>query len=217
MIRALAFIVCLFTAGAGLAQVAPQIGAKVGRNVAPDGKTEIQIDLPGELHRRNTTSKGLGNCVFTSIHHAALWQGEPALQEFPKWLIDKGIPGGGYPEKVAQLVPQIAKERGLPAPQIVQVEGADLSIIRAACASNRLPCTTYYVSPTRRYNGQRIIHMVNTPHADGAWFAVLDNNYPGADAYEWMSAEEYQRAYTGGRQGWTCVLLNHGPPPPPKH
>jgi hypothetical protein len=72
----------------------PSISASVGGPRHADG-TEIACDLPGELHRANTSSKGLGLCVFTSIHHSAVWQNVPALQEFPKYLIDKNIPGGG--------------------------------------------------------------------------------------------------------------------------
>jgi hypothetical protein len=192
------------------------VQASVGGNTAPDG-TEIQLDLPGNLHRRNTASRGLGNCVFTSIHHAALWQSEPALQEFPKWLIDKGIPGGGYPQKVEQLIPKISADRKLPAPEYVQIEGADLDMLKLACRTGRMPSVTYSVSPTGRYNGQRIAHMVTLVHADDRWFGVLDNNYPGPDKIEWMSPEEFKRAYTGGRSGWSVILLNPGPPPPPRN
>jgi hypothetical protein len=195
----------------------PVYGAKVGGKLAPDGKTEIQIDLPGNLHRRNTASRGLGLCVFTSIHHAALWQDIPLLQEFPKYLIDKGIPGGGYPDKVSSLIARIAKEKGVPEPDYIQVEGHDLEILKLACRTGRMPCVTYSFSPTGRYGGQRIAHMVNIAHGDDAFFAVLDNNFPGAAAYEWMSPDEFRRTYTGGRSGWSVVFLSPGPPPPPKN
>lgn len=187
------------------------VGASVGR-VAPDG-TEPHEDLPGELHRRNTSSFGLGNCVWTSIHHAALWQGVPALEEFPKWLIDKRIPGGGYPGKVADLIPRICKDRGLPVPAYIQVQGDDLEVLRLACRTGRMPAVTYSVSPTGRYGGSRIAHMVNIVHADEKWFAVLDNNYIGEDKLEWMTPEEFLRAYS---PGWAVILLDNGPPPPPK-
>jgi len=72
------------------------IGASVGGNKAPDG-TEVHCDLPGDLHRRNTTSRGQGCCVWTSIHHAAVWQNVPAYEEAPKWIQNHGIPGGVYP------------------------------------------------------------------------------------------------------------------------
>jgi len=190
------------------------VDAFVGGPVTPDG-VELQIDLPGELHRKNTSSRGLGNCVFTSIHHAALWQNVPALQEFPKWLIDKGIPGGGYPEKVADLIPKIARDRGLPVPEYIQVEGGDLEVLKLAAKTGRLPCVTYSFSPTGRYGGQRIAHMVNSPAcgAGGRYWAILDNNYPGSQQYEFLTEAEFSRTYA---PGWAVILLNPGPPPPPR-
>lgn len=190
------------------------VGAFVGGPVSPDG-VELQIDLPGALHRRNTASRGLGNCVFTSIHHAALWQNVPALQEFPKWLIAKGIPGGGYPQKVADLIPKIAKDRGLPVPEYIQIEGGDLEMLKLATKTGRLPSITYSHSPTGRYGGQQIAHMVNAPSAGagGKYWVILDNNYPGENAYEYLSETEFSRSYA---PGWAVILLNPGPPPPPR-
>jgi len=193
------------------------IGAQVGGNVAPDGKTELACDLPGNLHRQNTSSKGLGNCVFTSIHHSATWQDVPPLQEFPKWLIDKGIPGGGYPEKVTKLISQMCKEKGVPEPEYIQVQGDDLEVLKLACKTGRMPGVTYSFSPTGRYGGQRIAHMVSLVHADDSWFCVLDNNYTGATKYEWMTPAEFRKTYTGGRAGWAVILLRQGPPPAPKN
>lgn len=190
------------------------VGAFVGGPVAPDG-VELQIDLPGPLHRRNTSSKGLGNCVFTSIHHAALWQNVPALQEFPKWLIEKGIPGGGYPSKVADLIPRIAKDRGMPVPEWIQVEGGDLEVLKLAAKTGRFPSVTYSFSPTGRYGGGRIAHMVNASAcgAGGKYWVIQDNNFPGAEAYEWLSESEFARTYA---PGWAVILLSPGPPPPPR-
>lgn len=190
------------------------VGASVGGPVHPDG-TEIACDLPGHLHRRNTSSRGLGNCVFTSIHHAALWQCVPALEEFPKWLIEKGIEGGGYPQKVDALIPKISQDRGLPTPGYIQVEGKDLEILKLAIATGRMPCVTYSFSPTGRYGGGRIAHMVNLVHADDQHFVVLDNNYPGYDAFEWLTPAEFLKTYTGGSQGWSVILLDAPIPMPP--
>lgn len=186
-------------------------GASVGGNVSPDG-AEIHADLPGDLHRRNTSSKGLGLCVFTSIHHSALWQNIPALQEMPKWLIDKGIPGGGYPEKVKDLIPKICKDRGLPEPDYIQIENADHEVLSKACKTGRMVCATYSRSPTGRYGGGRISHMVSVPHADEKFVAVLDNNY--IQSYEWMTPDEAKRA---GVYEWLIVFLSPPPPPPPKN
>lgn len=203
---------CVFALPLAL-EARPDAGASVGGNKSPSGD-EIQVDLPGELHRKNTASKGLGLCVFTSIHHAAVWQNVPALHEFPKYLIDKSIPGGGYPSKVDDLIPKIAQSRGLPVPDYLQVEGSDLEILKLACRTGRLPSVTYSFSPTGRYNKQRISHMVNAAHVTDSFVAVLDNNYPGADAYEWMTPQEFLRTYTGGRSGWAVILLAPAAPPP---
>ncbi len=191
-------------------------GASVGGLTSPKG-AEIQCHLPGNLHRKNTASKGLGLCVFTSIHHSAVLQNVPQLQEFPRWLIERGIPGGGYPEKVAKLIPEISRARGLPEPDWIQVEGLDLDLLRLACKTGRMPGVTYSVSPTGRYGGQRIAHMVSLAHATETEFAVLDNNYIGEEAYEWLSAEEFRRTYAPQGKGWTIILLSPGAPPPPRN
>lgn len=210
-------MISLALAGAALA-------ARTGGNVAPDG-TELSCDLPGDLHRRNTASKGLGLCVFTSIHHSAVYQNVPALLEFPKYLIDKGIPGGGYPEKVAELIPRLCAERGLPEPAYVQVQGDDLEVLKLACRNGRMPSVTYCWSPTGRYNGQKIAHMVSLMHADEKHFVVCDNNYvPRTDeekrapqTYEWLTPEEFRKSYTGMGGGWAVILLSPGPPAPPRN
>lgn len=193
------------------------IEAKVSGPLAPDGKTQVQIDLPDSQQKANISSRGLGCCVFRSLDHAARWQNEPVLYDFPEWMVSKGIPGGGYPEKVSKLIPQIARDRGLPAPQFLQVEGSDLKIIELATANGLLPCTTYGVSPTGRYGGQTIAHMVNTPHAKDGLYAVLDNNYVGRQKLEWANESEYRRSYLTNGGGWTVVLLKWGPPPPPRN
>jgi len=199
--------------------------ASVGGPELPGGG-RIACELPGELHRRNIGSpppNGPGCCVFTSIHHAALWQGLPAVAEMPKWMVASGIPGGGYPAKVRTLIERVCKERAMPVPAYIQVEDSDLEIVKAACRSGRMVCSTYGISPTKRYGGQPINHMVNTVHADEGLFVVLDNNYPGANAYEHMTPADWLRAYrtvagpTGraidNGQGWSVIFL--GPPPPP--
>lgn len=192
--------------------------AQVGGKVAPDGKTQIQIDLPFELHKANIGSpppNGPGCCVFRSLDHAARWANEPALYGMPEWMVSKGIPGGGYPSKVADLIPKIAKDRGLSPPAILQVEGPDVEIIKKASKNGIMPCVTYGVSPTGRYGGKQIAHMVNTANADDQSFAVLDNNY--IRTFEWLNPQEFQRSYTYTGGGWSVFILKWGPPPPPKN
>ena len=188
------------------------VGASVGGNKAPDGM-EIYTDLPGELHRKNTTSRGQGCCVWTSIHHASLYQNIPAYQEAPKWIQSKGIEGGAWPEQVARQLPIMARERGYSTPPpFINYEGFDLDILKLATKTGRMPGVTYSRSPTGRYGGSSISHMVNMPHCSDKWIAILDNNYIGADQYEWMTPAEYMRTCTDGGRFWATIFL--GPPPP---
>ena len=203
----------------------PVYGAKVGGQIAPDGTTELALDFPGRLHRHNVASPpGTNNgcCVFTSIHHAALWQDVPELQEFPKWIQSKRLSGGGYPGNVDQRIAAICAERKVAKPEYLQFEGWDYALVKAAIGSGRMVSGTYSHSPTGRYGGQKIAHMVNYVHADDQWVAVLDNNYmPSAgkldhpDNYEWMTPAEMQTTNAPGGRGWIVVLLKQGPPLPP--
>lgn len=194
--------------------------AKVGGSVSPDGQEEIQCDLPGGLHMRNTggigprgPGSGAGLCVFTSIEHSAIHQNVPELLGFQKWMTTR--PGGGYPEKVDKMISAFCKEKGVPVPRYLQVEGGDMEILKLACKTGRMPGVTYCWSPTGRYGGSKIAHMVNTPHASDEWVCVLDNNYPGEDRYEWMSWSEFRKTFMGNGGGWAVILLSPGPPPVP--
>jgi hypothetical protein len=187
------------------------VAAQVGGNVSPDG-TEIHCDLPGGLHQKNTGgSDGAGLCVYASARHAGRWQNNELFEKVFDWM--RKHPGGSYPEKFKRTLEQCAQELSLPVPPWVQVQGGDLEILKAACKSGRMPGVTYSFSPTGRYGGGRISHMVSLAHADDKWFCVLDNNYPGADKYEWMSPAEFSRTYA---PGWAVILLTPPPPPPPK-
>lgn len=203
-----------------------EFDAKVGGPISPDGQEEIHCDLPGRLHMHNSggndrtprnpsglPGRGLGLCVFTSIEHSALHQNVPVLIGFQKWMEHR--PGGGHPEKVDRMITAFCKERGIPVPKYIQVEGNDLEVLRLACKTGRMPGVTYCWSPTGRYGGQRIAHMVSLVHASDGWFCVLDNNHPGEDRYEWMSEAEFRKTYTGWGGGWAVILLNPSPPPAP--
>lgn len=185
------------------------LAASVGRT-GPGG-VEPDVDLPGSLQLKNVGgSDGAGLCVFTSIGHAARWQHVEALVDFQAYM--RKFPGGGWPGKVTQYAQKCAAAKGLPTPGYLQVEGPDVEILRAALKSGRMPSVTYAYSPTGRYGGQRIAHMVNLVYLDDAVAAVLDNNYPGEDKIEWMSVAEFRRAYTGSGGGWAVILLDPGPP-----
>jgi hypothetical protein len=203
--------------GMGLTQAkqeSPSVQGQVGGRTAPDG-TEILCDLPGSEHCRNITSRGQGCCVQTSLNHSARWQNIPALVDFHRWVQSKGLPGGAYPGAIDQRIPACCKDRGFPVVPYIQVEGSDLEILKLACKTGRMPGVTYSYSPTGRYGGQRISHMVSLAHADDHWFAVLDNNYPGDENFEWLSPEEFLKTYAPGGRGWAVILLPPGPPMPP--
>jgi len=190
--------------------------ARVGGNVSPDGSTEIGCDLPARLHLRNTGgSDGLGLCVFTSIAHGARWQNLALLEDFRDWM--KSRPGGGWPEKVDRMIAAIAAEKKQPVPEYLQLQGGKelFPIFRAALESGRMVQVTYSFSPTRRYGGAKISHMVSLVGLTDRWAVILDNNYPGGDNYEWMSVDQFAATFTGGRAGWAFILLNGGPPPLP--
>jgi hypothetical protein len=189
--------------------------AKVGGPKLDDG-TEVDCDLPPALHVKNRGgSDGAGLCVFASLRHSGQWHNEPVLTGLFEWMFSK--PGGGYPDKVTRCIETYSREKGLPQPLYLQIEGDDLDVLKAACKSGRMPGVTYSYSPTGRYGGQRIAHMVTLVHADDRWFAILDNNYPGENAIEWMDPATFLKVYTGGRSGWAVIPLSPGPPPPPKN
>lgn len=190
------------------------VGASVGGR-DPD----LPVDLPGDLHQHNIGApppRGPGCCVFRSLDHAARWQNVPAFVGFPEWMVQKGIPGGGYPQKVDKLAAQIAADRALPTPAYIQIEGDVREAMIAAVAAGRMVCGTYSRSPSGRYEGRSIAHMVNYVRADAQEgpraVAVLDNNHIGSDQYEYMSWAEW-KATCGCN--WIIVLLAPPAAPPP--
>lgn len=204
-------LVAVVLVGLGLAR-----SAHVNGRSNPDG-TELQVDLPGSEHKANISSRGLGCCVFRSMDHAGRWHGLKQFVQMPEWMVSKGIPGGGYPSKLDALTKQIAAERGLPVPEYVHVHQVDLPLLEAACQSGRLVSVTYSWSPTGRYSGRRIAHMVNLVHGDRAanngrgWWVILDNNYVGERNYEWLTTEEFLRT----DPSWAVICLAAPPPPLP--
>jgi hypothetical protein len=184
----------------------------VGTNVAPDG-TQIQNDLPQRFHLKNRGgSDGSGLCVFCSLNHASIWQHVHPTEKVFEWMWR--YPGGGYPQKVDKVIAQIAAEKGVEVPDYIQVENRDLEILKLACRTGRSPNVTYNFSPTGRYGGQKIAHMVSLMHLDDKWACILDNNFPGT--FEWMDVQTFLSVYTGGRgNGWAVIFLDPGPPPPP--
>jgi hypothetical protein len=191
--------------------IALALAATVGGALGPGG-VEVQNDLPRELHLRNRGgSDGAGLCVFASIQHSAHWQDVPQLQRLFEWMQKR--PGGGWPKKVDRMIAELCKEQCQPRPDYIQIQGRDLEALKLACRTGRIPAVTYNFSPTGRYGGARIAHMVTLLHADDRHFAILDNNFPGT--IEWMTPAEFARVYAGRGQGWSVILLGEGPPPVP--
>jgi hypothetical protein len=170
----------------------------------------ITVDLPSSQHKANIAVRGLGCCVFRSIDHAARYQNVDALINFPEWMRDHRpqIEGGGWPEKVRKLIPQIARERGLPEPEYIQHTGRDLEFCRLALKTRRYVCVTYDGRDGVFYRG-KISHMVNLVHCSEKWAVILDNNNPGK--YLWMTPAEFRERWSG----WAVVLLPAPPPPVP--
>jgi len=209
MTRPAALLLAL--AFACLAAARPPAGASVG-GPEKDG-LRIACELPPSMHQKNTGgSDGAGLCVYASARHAGRLQNDPAFEGLFDWMRKR--PGGSYPSKFKRTLEEFCKERGLAVPPYVQVESNDLEVLRLACRTGRMPGVTYSFSPTGRYGGQRIAHMVSLVHADEKWFVILDNNFVGEHAYEWLSPAEFARTYAGRSRGWSVILLT--PPAPPK-
>lgn len=188
----------------------------------PDGKPAA-IQFPPERFTRNTAGiDGSGLCVFTSLFHTGDWQDDALFLRQLEYMRKQR--GGGYPSKVDAVLKAAAKQYNLPVPEYVQIEDRDIDVLKLAVKNGYMPCVTYGISPTGRYGGKRINHMVNLVHADDKYIGVLDNNYTGADEIEWMTPDEFKRSYTtnanprtaiGGVNGWAIVLLTPSPPKPP--
>ncbi len=188
--------------------------AWVGGPVHPDG-SEVHCDLPIDRHQRNAGgSDGAGLCVFTSIGMAADWCSEPGLIDFRDWM--RSRPGGGYPAKVTAMIRALCRERQVAEPKYFQLQGGDLDVLAKAVQQGHLACVTYSLSPTGRYGGRPIAHMVNCVAARAGpqqLWAIVDNNHPGT--IEWMTQEQFHQSYTHIGGGWSVILLKEGPPPVP--
>lgn len=178
-----------------------------GGPISPDGK-KATVDLPTNRHIRNVGgSDGAGLCVFTSIQMAADWQNVRELDGFREWM--RRRPGGGWPEKVDQMLKQFCGEKGVPVPPYVQHTGGDEAFLALALKSRRAVCVTY-AGRDDFYRGP-IAHMVDLVYLDDAAAAIIDNNRPGV--WVWMTRAEFLQRWRAMQGGWAMVLLS--PPPPP--
>ena len=192
----------------------PVSAATVGTGaVSPDSKEELICNLPDAFQQHNREGvDGKGLCVFASMHHAGIWQDDPLFEAMLQFM--QSQPGGGTPNKVDMMLKKASADTGQPIPEYIQVEDNDIEILKLAVKCRYMPCVTYGWSPTGRYGGQTIYHMVNLVHASDKWFAVLDNNHEGTKNIEWMTPQEFKRAYTNpGGKGWSVILLTQPTPP----
>lgn len=199
-------------------------------HIAPDGKTEAQVDYPDEQWMKNIGSRidGAGMCVFTSAEHAFRNQGLDEFRGFRDWCANH-YPGGGYPEKLHKLILAYCRAKGIQTQEeggvtwivrprtgerwtFLQYEGGSMDLAEKALAEGILVCTTLYHSP--RYGRGVIYHMTNLAHYGPAGVgAILDNNFL---PYEWASTSvTAERVKLSGRV-WLVAVLRQGPPPPPK-
>ena len=190
----------------------PSNTIKLGGKLAPDNKTEIQIDFPLSEHIINIGSKkdGAGMCVMSSIEMAARWSNLESMRGLRDWCAKE--PGGGWPEKVDRQMIGYNKAHQLsPAPGYIQYEGKDLQILKTALDTGRFPAITYSGRDKVRYTGT-IAHMVCLAHLDEKYAAIWDNNGKPGELI-WMSPKEFVDRWTDGSSGWTFIWIS--PPPPP--
>jgi len=185
------------------------IEAVVSQDFVGPGGVEAACPLPKEFHLKNRGgSDGSGLCVFASITHSAQWQNIDVLKDLFQWMFKH--PGGGWPEKVDDMIRKKCQEQNRPVPNYIQVEKLDLELLKLAAKTGKMPGITYARSPTGRYGGQRIAHMVSLVHASDNLYGILDNNYPGS--VEWMNEAEFRSV----DPSWAVIFLDPGPPSPPR-
>lgn len=191
-----------------------------------DGGVRATADLPASQHMRNTGgSDGAGLCVFTSIEHCSRWQ-SLVLAGLQSYMTTQ--PGGGYPDKVEQVITAFCRQNKRDIPKFIQHTGGDETVLDLAIKTGRMPGITY-AGQDDFYVGQTIAHMVNLVYLDADRAAILDNNRPGV--FVWMSRKQLLDRWRGNdangrpltvRQGvrqtpigggWTVIFLD-GPPPP---
>jgi len=182
----------------------------LGGKIAPDNKTEVQIDFPLVEHIENIGSHvdGAGMCVMSSIEMAARWQNLEQLRGLRDWCAKQ--PGGGYPSKVDKQLKEYFGKIGT-SKEYIQYEGSDLSILKLALSTGRFPAVTYGGRDKVRYSST-IAHMVALCHLDANWAGIWDNNGKPGEII-WMSPDEFKSRWLYEGSGWAFIWL--APPPPP--
>lgn len=187
----------------------------VAGRISPDG-VPIECDYPAERMQANLAgADGAGLCVFAAASWAMDWHGIDNGRDLLPWMQRKQ--GGGWPEKFDAVMKEYFREKNQPVPGYTQMTGSDTTFVLKALATGKIVCATYNHSPTGRYNGRRIAHMVCIHHCDGERVAIGDNNYIGSDNYEWLPMEQWQSCFLGDNgKGW-AIAFDAPPPPPVPH
>lgn len=185
-----------------------------------DGQ-EVTVDLAPQEQFKNIGSRldGAGMCVFSSIEMAAKSQGLDEMRGWRDWCA-QNYTGGGWPQRVDELLAAWGKAKGIAIPPYYQYEGKDPAQVMALIdKTGRMACITYGWSP--RY-GQRIAHMVCAPRYRGKYAVVLDNNFvskKSGDGWdekvlEWMAPDELvRRMKIGSGSAWVFCWLTPAAPP----
>ncbi|VTU02768.1 ---NA--- : Thioredoxin domain protein OS=Planctomyces limnophilus (strain ATCC 43296 / DSM 3776 / IFAM 1008 / 290) GN=Plim_3801 PE=4 SV=1: Trypsin_2 [Gemmataceae bacterium] len=184
--------------------------------VSPTG-VRAATDMPAAIHMRNTggigkrgvPGTGAGLCVYTAVEMDALSQCVPALKGFQQWMTNK--PGGGSPAKLAAMIAQFCREKGVREPQYVQHTGGDERFLDMAMRTRR-PIAITYAGGDDFYGGL-VDHMVCLVHLDSQWACIVDNNRPGV--FVWMTRAELIARWKARGGGWAVVLLDPPAPPAP--
>ncbi|MCX7666446.1 MAG: hypothetical protein N2112_12975 [Gemmataceae bacterium] len=172
---------------------------------------EITCDLPLTEHLKNLAGiDGLGLCVFTSLELAARWQNETKLFGLRDYMTQ--LNGGGWPERVEEILARYTREKNLPPVEFVQHTGGEIEFLQRALQTGRYPCVTYDGRDGQFYKG-RIAHMVNLAHLSSEWAVIQDNNHP--QKWLWMKPADFLARWRGTGGGWAIVLLKPSPPPIP--
>lgn len=179
---------------------------------------EVDCDIPFYRLLKNVGgSDGAGLCVFTSIEHFFDWFNMKQHLGFRKHM--EGRPGGGWPEKVTRELREYCNQKRIEMPDILQVTNGNIDLLAEAVQSGHMTGITYCYSPTGRYRGQTIAHMVNCVGArvgPNKLWAILDNNYvkPEEGLIEWMDEATFKKVWLNNGGGWFITVLNRPDPPP---
>src|SRR5947209_2365418 len=106
--------------------------SQIAGRISPDGKAEIQCDLPGKEHIKNAAGRdGAGLCVFSSLEIAGHWQNVVELRGLQQKM--RREPGGGWPEKVDAMLAKYASHT-----QYLQYNGVDAALLKLAIKTGRM-------------------------------------------------------------------------------